>query len=218
MRATELPVFTKQDYAYKRLATSAVRMQMETARIKTETAIDAARIKTETAKEIVRLSELYLDGTIRLALAGDARAISLSGMLAASSTALIAAGLALLFAREPVSVINIILGVASLAASSCFILSLWNAITAARPKPFNISGNHLEEWRTESDLYGELSIALIGQAEIYDEQIGENRRVLQLNAERIERALSFIKWAPVAALGSGFLAYVVVVVLHNTRP
>jgi hypothetical protein len=40
-------------------------------------------VREATAKEIVRLSELYLDGTLRLSLGADARAMQLSGILGA---------------------------------------------------------------------------------------------------------------------------------------
>lgn len=49
---------------------------------------DGGSITLDTAKEVVRLSELYLDGTLKLAIAADARAMQIAGLSSAAATAL----------------------------------------------------------------------------------------------------------------------------------
>jgi hypothetical protein len=61
---------------------------------------DPAQVKPDNIREVIRLSELYLDGIIRFAIAADARGLSLSGMFAGATTALAAGGLTLLLTRD----------------------------------------------------------------------------------------------------------------------
>jgi hypothetical protein len=169
--------------------------------------IDEARITENTAKEIVRLSELYIDGTIRLSLAADSRAMQLSGVLSASSTASAIASIGFLLQDKPIDRNHFVVGISLLIAAISFMLALNFSLRAAAPRNFNISGNYFKEWSSDRDLYGPLSNALIGQASIYQEQIDENKATLNNRASKISSALKLIGFAPLLALVAGVVAY-----------
>jgi hypothetical protein len=170
--------------------------------------IDPEKIQPDNIQEVIRLSELYLDGTIRFAIAADARAQALAGMFAGATTALAAGGLALLFAQG-LTLVKGSLAAAALAASVSLFVGLWNAIRAVRPVDFNVAGNYLDRWNSEADLCGPISIAQFGQAKVYQQQIDENRRVLLQSTNDIERALQVLKWTPLVALAVGSAAYAI---------
>lgn len=170
--------------------------------------IDPNQVAPANIREIIRLSELYLDGTIRFAIAADARALSLAGMFAGATTALAAGGLALLFAQG-LSLVTVSAAAAALTASAGLFIGLWNAVRAVRPMDFNVAGNYLDRWNSEADLSGPLSVARLGQAQIYQEQINENRAALTQATNSIETALQALKWTPVAAVAVGCAFYVV---------
>jgi hypothetical protein len=168
--------------------------------------IDPKKVAPENIREVVRLSELYLDGTIRLAIAADARALSLAGMFAGGTTALTAGGLALISSNE-LSLVKASLAGAALTAGAALFFGLWTAIRAVRPMDFNVAGNYLERWNSEDDLGGPLCLAQLGQARVYQQQIDENRRVLLQSTGCIESAFEVLKWTPVLALVVGCLIY-----------
>jgi hypothetical protein len=168
--------------------------------------IDPNKVAPENIREIVRLSELYLDGTIRLAIAADARALSLAGMFAGGTTALSAGGLALISSKG-LSPVTASLSGAALTASVALFVGLLNAVRAVQPMDFNVSGNYLDRWSSDADLSGPLCIAQLGQARVYQQQIDENRRVLLQSTGSIERALQVLKWTPVLALVVGCAIY-----------
>src|ERR1700722_14216328 len=97
--------------------------------------IDMTKVELPTAQEVVRLSELYLDGTIQFAIAADNRAFALSAMLAAAVTALSGGGLALLTTAKT-SRVDVTLGCAALAAAAGLFSGLWNALQSGRPENF----------------------------------------------------------------------------------
>jgi hypothetical protein len=162
---------------------------------------DQSKLKIETAREIVRLSELYLDGTVRLALNADTRATTLAGMLATLVVGTVAAGVALLFTGADISPVRFISGVALLTAAVISVTALWYAVRAAKPRPFNVAGNSLKLYSSDADLYGDLKITLMGQAEIYQEQIDENKLWLSQAANDLRISLSWISYVlPLSAL------------------
>jgi hypothetical protein len=166
-------------------------------------------IREETAKEIVRLSELYLDGTLRLSLGADARAMQLSGILGTLSTALVAAGIGALLGNN----LNLIdrnrwaLAASLIAPAICFMAALAYSLNAAAPRGFYVAGNYFSLWSSDEDLYGPLARALIEQARVYEEQIDENTANLERRASRIKLALRFMWLAPIAAMVVGAAAY-----------
>jgi len=169
--------------------------------------IDRSKVNLVNAKELLRLSELYLDGTVRLSLAADSRAMSLTGMLATASTTLIAAGLALLFTKTDLSRVNFVLGIASLGASLVLIRGTWLAISSAKPKRFSIGGNYMASWN-EGDFYGDLKHPIMDQIEIYQEKINTNLAKLESGSSYIHGALRSVFMAPIVALILGGAAYI----------
>jgi hypothetical protein len=162
-------------------------------------------VSLDTAKEVIRLSELYIDGTIRLSLASDTRAMQIASMSAAATTAL------LLFSFNNIvqtAALNKTLGWASMAAGVLFFLALVYALRAAKPRHFHVNGTTLAQW-DKSELFGDLSEALLGQSKVYLEQIQENRQTLAANAKRIRFSLFMLAAAPIASLVVGLIAYCV---------
>jgi hypothetical protein len=167
---------------------------------------DPAAVHPDNIREVIRLSELYLDGTIRFAIAADARALSLAGMLAGATTALAAGGITLLLTRG-FSLVTAALALAAFSGSGILIVGLWNAINAVRPMNFNVAGNYLDRWNSPADLGGSLAVAHLAQATIYQEQINENRRFLLQATGHVERAMRALKLTPFVAIAVGVAAY-----------
>ncbi|MBV9783524.1 MAG: hypothetical protein JO264_06855 [Acidisphaera sp.] len=164
------------------------------------------QIRPETAQEIVRLSELYLDGLMRVTIAQDGKAASLAGILATASIALFGASAGLLLA-SPLPGRNIVLGAGLLATGLCLFAGAIGAIVAMRPRPFYVAGNYLREWSAPEDLYGDLVAARMTQARIYQEQIDENLAVLDEATGHLHQAMRFIFVAPFAGVTIGVMAY-----------
>ena len=170
-------------------------------------------VHPDNIREVIRLSELYLDGTIRFAIAADARALSLAGMLAGATTALAAGGITLLF-TQGFSLITAALAAAAFTGSAGWIVGLWYAVGAVSTIEFNVAGNFLapidspdEGWNSTNDLSDPLSVAQLGQARIYQEQIGENRQSLILATGKIDTAAQLLKWMPLVAIGVAVAVY-----------
>jgi hypothetical protein len=158
------------------------------------------------AREVLRLTELYLEGTVRYALASDARAATLCAAMATLMTAAAAVGAALLaLPKGPLTPAVLFLATASVVTSLCFLMALWSASTSARPAEFDIPGNRRASF-TDGDLDGDHAALLLAQAGIYDEQIGLNAERLRQSARHLNNALAWAGYAPVAAVLCGVVA------------
>ena len=164
---------------------------------------DGGSITLDTAKEVVRLSELYLDGTLKLAIAADSRAMQIAGLSSAAATALSIFGFN--YIVHP-SRIDVSLGVSAFSAGLAFYAALFYALWAAQPRDFNVGGNIYTNW-SKAELEGGLTEPLIAQAKGYDRKIRENINILSNNTGKIKRSLGFIASAPMCALLSGIIAY-----------
>ena len=164
-------------------------------------------VSLDTAKEIIRLSEQYIDGTMRFSLASDSRAMQLSGILSASSTALIIASIGVLAQSKSIERNQIVIVTSLITVAVLFAAALTYSIRAAAPRNFNVNGNYWNEWSSDNDLYGPLSEALIGQVQIYQELINENKEMLYERSRRMNTALMLIGFAPFLALVAGVMAY-----------
>ncbi|HEY4171847.1 MAG TPA: hypothetical protein VGM42_02380 [Rhodopila sp.] len=171
--------------------------------------LDIAQVNRENAREVLRLSEVYLDSTTKFAIASDARAVTLSIMMATLMTATVAVSAAIIaLPPEHRTAFTQFLWVAALSASACFLMALMKAINAARPETFDVPGNYLSSF-TDADLRGEPTALLIAQAEVYEYQIGLNNERLQANADSLRAALAWVKFSPfvaaiVGAIGTAF--------------
>jgi hypothetical protein len=154
------------------------------------------------AREIVRLSEAYLDGTLKLSLAADNRALSLSGMLGGATAVLVGIGLTYLFRVPPI----VPLGVMALCCGGIFFCALVCAVRSVRPRAFNILGTLRSNW-SDAEIAGPLSDALMSLAEVYERQALENVATLSKNADRLALSLRLFTVAiPISAL-AGILTY-----------
>lgn len=116
------------------------------------------RASLDTAKEIVRVSELHLDGTIRLSIAADARALSVSSLTAAGSTALLGFGLNSILKPTP-SHNEVALGSTPLLAGVLMVAALIFALRAAQARPFYVSRNVISQW-SDDERFGDLAPVL----------------------------------------------------------
>lgn len=164
---------------------------------------DGGSITLDTAKEVVRLSELYLDGTLKLAIAADSRAMQIAGLSSAAATALSIFGFNYIVHS---SRIDLSLGVSAFGAGLAFYVALFYALWAAQPRDFNVGGNIYTSW-SKVELEEGLTGPLIAQAKGYDRKIRENINILSDNTGKIKRSLVFIASAPMCALVSGVVAY-----------
>jgi hypothetical protein len=147
-----------------------------------------AVITPEVAKEVLRLNELYVDGTLRLSLAADSRALSISSMLAAASTLLVGYSASTLLALTTFDGQKVALGVAALWCGGMFATALVFSVRSVRPRAFNIAGNLRSGW-SDAELRGSLVDALLSQASVYDSQARLNIQTLSSNAMLLKRAL-----------------------------
>jgi len=166
-------------------------------------------ITPEVAKEVLRLSELYVDGTLRLSLAADGRALQISNMLAAASTLLVGYGLSNILGATSKDVQKISMGLAALSCGGIFATALIFSVRSVRPRSFNIGGNLRSSW-SEEELRGSLVDAQLSQALLYEQQALRNNVMLQKNAEFITNSLRLTSVAVPIAATIGLVTFAVV--------
>jgi hypothetical protein len=167
--------------------------------------IDATRIDKDNAREVLRLSEVYLDSTTKFATASDARAVTLSTMMATLMTAATAIGAAVIAFPDHHSKFMVSISVASITAGFCFMMALIQASKAAQPVEFDVPGNYISSF-TEGDLYGDPRALFIEQAHIYESQINLNKARLQASSNSLHTALAWVKFSPLLAVLAGVIA------------
>lgn len=162
-----------------------------------------AGMTLEKLKEVIRMSEAYIDGTLKISIASDTRAMQLSAMTAAASTALLVFGLDNLV--DPTTTTY---SVPSACFSSAVVLiaALFSALSAAKPRNFAIPGTVLKNWGDE-EREGDLRLALWGQAMHYSEMATENLEVLARNSKKIKAALKLLAAAPVVGALAAAVTY-----------
>jgi hypothetical protein len=170
------------------------------------TDVKNADISEPIAKEIVRLSELYIDASLRVSLAAETRAMQLSGFLSAASTALIVASIGFLFSNQ-IDRGRFSVGVALFIAALLFAIALIYSLSSAHQRGINVGGNYLSRWSSEQDLHGPLAKSLIDQARIYEEQIFETMTVLRSRDSEIRTAIKLMAFTPLLSFVSGVTAY-----------
>ena len=171
--------------------------------------IDVTRVDKENAREVLRLSELYLDNTTKFAVASDARAVTLSTTMATLMAAAAAVGAAIVaLPPEYHSKFTMLVLVASITFSFCFMMGLIQASKAGQPGEFDVPGNYFSSF-TEGDLCGDPRALLIEQARVYEQQIELNKERLMVSAKTLQAALAWIKFSPLVALLAGAIALAV---------
>jgi hypothetical protein len=155
----------------------------------TDAAETTPAVGLETAREVVRLSELYLEGTLRLSLAADTRALQITNMLAGAATLLL--GLGLVNVLDQTNLARIALGAASLCGGVLFLTALLFSARTIRPREFNIVGTLRSNW-SDKDLKGDLAQVLIDLSTLYETQARENIATLSHNAKHVKIASPFL--------------------------
>jgi hypothetical protein len=168
----------------------------------TPTAVEI--VPLDNAREVVRMSEAYIDATLRLSLASDSRAMQLSGITAAASTALLVFGLNNINKASPP---GDLLATASFTASALFFASSLFALSVASPKAMGVAGTTYDNW-SKDELTGDLVTPLLSQARVYAKQANENLMVLKRNAKRTRFALAILGATPIVAAASAWLRYI----------
>lgn len=169
----------------------------------------AAAPREENVREVLRLSELYLDNTTKFAIASDARAVTLSTMMATLMTGMAAIGAAIVtLPADHASKLVLFLSVTCIAASFCFMMALVLAAKAAQPQEFDVPGNYIGCF-TDADLSGDPTSLLMEQARIYERQITLNNNRLQTSAQLLHTSLAWMKFSPLVAILTGIIAIAV---------
>ena len=156
-----------------------------------------------TIKEIVREAESFLAEQLKAGLAGDSRAMTLAGILAAITSFLIVSSVSLIVGKVPVFPYVAPIG----AVVGCLLIALTCAIAAARPTPFDYSGGNPKHWIADLEAQQTLIASLAQQAAFYAEGIEENGKVLSRNHRYIGWALT---WALAGVFGGAGLEFVIV--------
>lgn len=157
-------------------------------------------VDLNTARELIRLSELYIDGTVKLSTALDQRAMQMAAMSATASSAL------LLFGLNQPAPLSLYLILPAFAAAAMFFFVATAALAAAHPRGFNIAGSSRSDW-SDIELAANLSTSLMEQAGHYDIMIKENLLVLNRNAGRMRVGYLFLGATPVVTATTAVAAY-----------
>ncbi|MGY2052247.1 hypothetical protein [Methylobacterium sp. JK268] len=155
---------------------------------------------TATLDEIRRGSEAHLAAQLTVALAGNQRAMTFFGFLAAASAVIAGASVTAIATVSPLAP----LGYGGLIVVVGFLISMAMANLAALPDAFEYVGNTPSSWL--DDITGEKSLSL-SRAEMLaqdDRCIAHNHSVLKRSA----RFTKFAMWTAWSSLASGLCASV----------
>jgi len=162
--------------------------------------------------EIVREGEERLKAQLQIATAADQRALSIAAAQIASSTASLAGGIALALGSKPDW------WMACLAIAFAFGngIAAQRAIYSVRPQGFHIPGNRPSYWLPArwmgGDAHGhDIKQARIEQAACLDEQIEENKRLMDDTAKKVKQSIDW--WVALVFVAAS--ALVVTLVIRN---
>lgn len=162
--------------------------------------------------EIVREGEERLKAQLQIATAADQRALSIAAAQIASSTASLAGGIALALGNKPDW------WLAALAIAFAFgnAVAAQRAISSVRPRGFHIPGNRPSYWLPDNWMGGTTSGHTIKQARIeqaacLDEEIEENKKLMDEAAKKVKESIDW--W--VALVFVAALVLVLTLVVRN---
>jgi hypothetical protein len=165
--------------------------------------MDFSKIKPDFRKEIVREGTVYLDGQLKIATAADARASGLAGIFIAAATALIAGVVIAIFNSAGAALparLPMMLGGA--AAALFFLAAAVLCITAIRPVSFWLPGLAPENWSSDVTGGRELDDCLGERAQHIQEQIADNLKIIESNA-------NLFKWGARLGISAPFVGLVI---------
>lgn len=151
-------------------------------------------------RQIFQQAETYLQAQLQIAIASDARAMTLAGFLVALATALVAASLAYWDKSNSLPVL-----VGGLAGAAPMVAGAFFAVWAARPLDFYLPGNEPEKWfsvRQEN-----LSEVIGGEAQNYGDHIACNKALIEANASSLILATKCAVAAPVIGAAAWAVTY-----------
>ena len=163
--------------------------------------MDFSKIDEPFGREIIRGGESYLDGMLRIATSADQRASGLGGMFTAGATALIAAVIALSNPSWQMPG-KLQLQLAGGAAALMFLLGAVTCLRTIMPVKFWLPGCEPHNWRSDVDGGKKLHDCLGERATHIQEQIDENRGVIEKNAR-------FFRWGARFGISAPFVGLVV---------
>jgi hypothetical protein len=153
---------------------------MRKAMIETETVYDFSNVPDEALNEFHRQAELWLEGTIKIAIAADGRATTSTGILSAATGALVVLAANLASSAAP----NRALLAAVIVAALCLLIAAGFCATAARPIDFYVSG--YEPKNLHPAAATEQHIKRVSAADIQF-RIDSNKRALAQAAKALRR-------------------------------
>jgi len=150
--------------------------------------VDWTGVTEEMAREIKQQGETFLQAQLQAAIASDQRATTMAGVCVTLATAVVAAGIAY---WDKSSSIPILLG--SFPGGLSLLIAAGYAGRSARPVDFYYPGNQPNKWYEIRG--GDLTVALGGEAENYDQHIASNQTILADSREAINIAF----WIAIAS-------------------
>jgi hypothetical protein len=162
--------------------------------------------------EIVREGEERLKAQLQIASAADQRALSIAAAQITSATASLAGGIALALSKRPDWWI----------AGSAIAFAIGNAVAAqravssVRPKGFHIPGNRPSYWLPQRWMGGAthghgIKQARIEQAACLDEEIEENKHLMDEAAKKVKQSIDW--WVALVLVAA--VALVMTLVIRN---
>jgi hypothetical protein len=161
--------------------------------------------------EIVREGEVRLSAQLQIATAADQRALSIAAAQITSSTASLAGGIALALGSKP----DWWLAGLAIAFAIGNAVAAQRAISSVRPKGFNIPGNRPlhwlpDRWMGSGAKHGHsLKQARIEQAACLDDEIAENRALMDDAAKKVKQSIDW--WLGLVMVAAIFLVSTLVV-------
>lgn len=163
--------------------------------------IDFSSIPDSTIEELHRQAETCLAGTVQVALAADARATTLTGILGGGAVALLA-GVASIIASDNYDKFHAVLWSALVVAIAWFVGAM-SCAWSARPTEFYVGGY---EPRLLAQSATDRVWMLRYATEDLQKRIGANRDTLDQNATFLRRGLLSALLGVVVGVGLFFIA------------
>ncbi len=136
----------------------------------------------ELAREVLRQGELRLGAQLQIALAADARAMTLAGLFTAAAAVARGFGAGALEGETP----RLAFGAGAIAMGAALVAASMLCVAAAWPGPIWPAGNRPESWWSDGVEERPLADCLRRESANYDRSIVKNRAALRRNAWRLQ--------------------------------
>lgn len=156
--------------------------------------------------QIITHAESVLQSQLTVALAGDQRALTFAGFIAAAAAALVGGAAVLLIGKD-----NHFVGYLALSASLGLLISMAAAVYSSRPASFEWAGTEPATWYGDIEAGMSVPDSLRQLAAHYQEMIVSNRATLDDGSKWLRRA----QWIALATLLTTGLIFTVSFVLRD---